>query len=202
MSKAAKVREHHAPVGALRRAASWASWLSWSVREHHAPVGALRRPRSHLWRSRRVVREHHAPVGALRRSASNSRESSMHSQGAPRTCRCIETSAGVAATVVVVQVREHHAPVGALRLKGLYYNALPGGVREHHAPVGALRPRDIASLEGKRPVVRGHHAPVGALRQQSPEKEVNHGDSQGAPRSGKPGIGPRVRRSPMCNPCT
>ena len=38
-------------------------------------------------------------------------------QGAPRTCRCIETTA-VATTLNHERgVREHHAPVGALRLQ-------------------------------------------------------------------------------------
>ena len=38
------------------------------------------------------VREHHAPVGALRRWRSRSRTRPRGCQGAPRTCRCIETS--------------------------------------------------------------------------------------------------------------
>ena len=36
------------------------------VREHHAPVGALRPRRACARRSLATVREHHAPVGALR----------------------------------------------------------------------------------------------------------------------------------------
>ena len=63
-------------------------------------------------------------------------------QGAPRTCRCIETDAPPDPDVGRDEVREHHAPVGALRLetpKGLL--PPPLGVREHHAPVGALRHR-------------------------------------------------------------
>ena len=35
-------------------------------------------------------------------------------QGAPRTCRCIETFSGTPA-IPTHTVREHHAPVGALR---------------------------------------------------------------------------------------
>ena len=81
------VREHHAPVGALRR--PWQSRRArcTSVREHHAPVGALRRP----WQSRRArctsVREHHAPVGALRQLDGDTSSKALHGQGAPRTCR-------------------------------------------------------------------------------------------------------------------
>ena len=61
-----------------------------SVREHHAP-GALR-----LYVKRTLpvapdVREHHAPVGALRPSSAAISMSRWTSQGAPRTCRCIET---------------------------------------------------------------------------------------------------------------
>ena len=37
------------------------------------------------------------------------------SQGAPRTCRCIETCPELDAAVGAARVREHHAPVGALR---------------------------------------------------------------------------------------
>ena len=38
------------------------------VREHHAPVGALRHNGLHDRPPLLAVREHHAPVGALRRS--------------------------------------------------------------------------------------------------------------------------------------
>ena len=40
------------------------------------------------------------------------------SQGAPRTCRCIETDRQAAPKLPPVCVREHHAPVGALRRWG------------------------------------------------------------------------------------
>ena len=85
------------------------------VREHHAPVGALRPPGWRLSKMRFHVREHHAPVGALRPLAGAPETDGAPRQGAPRTCRCIETdtvhSRGNAYTVV----REYHAPVGALR---------------------------------------------------------------------------------------
>ena len=107
-------------------------------------------------------------------------------QGAPRTCRCIETIF-LTSSIIPNPVREHHAPVGALRLRGEEVNELrllgqgaprtcrcietlgrnqPGGVsllvREHHAPVGALRHQgnNLKSLVVR---VREHHAPVGAL---------------------------------------
>ena len=38
-----------------------------------------------------MVREHHAPVGALRRDYRSGPDPSTNGQGAPRTCRCIET---------------------------------------------------------------------------------------------------------------
>ena len=61
-----------------------------------------------------LVREHHAPVGALRHVIDG--ETSLPvSQGAPRTCRCIETWRALALWVPHLLVREHHAPVGALR---------------------------------------------------------------------------------------
>ena len=39
-------------------------------------------------------------------------------QGAPRTCRCIETDSSAFGLKIFFTVREHHAPVGALRLRG------------------------------------------------------------------------------------
>jgi len=36
-------------------------------------------------------------------------------QGAPRTCRCIETVDDLVVSSFDIRVREHHAPVGALR---------------------------------------------------------------------------------------
>ena len=56
-----EVREHHAPVGALRRVLTLVKRNHRDVREHHAPVGALRHrarfPLSQYYR----VREYHAP---------------------------------------------------------------------------------------------------------------------------------------------
>mgnify|MGYP001642405466 CR=1 FL=1 len=60
-------------------------------------------------------------------------------QGAPRTCRCIETD------------------------WSFHTDLSPSFVREHHAPVGALRPH-LLSPWMRQTLVRGHHAPVGALR--------------------------------------
>jgi len=37
------------------------------------------------------VREHHAPVGALRQNCPKDDQRLPKRQGAPRTCRCIET---------------------------------------------------------------------------------------------------------------
>ena len=51
--------------------------------------------------STEVVREHHAPVGALRLGLIAPSLSRRTSQGAPRTCRCIETAA-----VVCLDARE------------------------------------------------------------------------------------------------
>ena len=62
------------------------------VREHHAPVGALRRPPLYaLTPVKAPVREHHAPVGALRPVKLLKPNPGRFGQGAPRTCRCIET---------------------------------------------------------------------------------------------------------------
>ena len=70
-------------------------------------------------------------------------------QGAPRTCRCIETMT-VMATMAVISVREHHAPVGALRLIPVTNVIVqPASVREHHAPVGALRQKDTQNHSRK-----------------------------------------------------
>ena len=60
-------------------------------------------------------------------------------QGAPRTCRCIETLMFLSRWALIL-VREHHAPVGALRRQSDSHNyGEDSEVREHHAPVGALR---------------------------------------------------------------
>ena len=64
---------------------------------------------------RAIVREHHAPVGALRPVGLGVDVVVVGCQGAPRTCRCIETG-GAHAAPGWCGVREHHAPVGALRL--------------------------------------------------------------------------------------
>ena len=114
----------------------------------------------------RPVREHHAPVGALRHQGDADEEQQATRQGAPRTCRCIETltaspkvsfctGQGAPRTCRCIEtmlprrwcgrsssVREHHAPVGALRLNGGQCQGGEERVREHHAPVGALRQTD------------------------------------------------------------
>ena len=91
------------------------------------------------------VREHHAPVGALRPARRGLFFIQDSSQGAPRTCRCIETLR-VKRTVVSQSVREHHAPVGALRLLLVSHDGSFLFVREHHAPVGALRQHRVGVL--------------------------------------------------------
>ena len=90
---AAMVREHHAPVGALRLMFAMRASTKLSVREHHAPVGALRPDASCAIVVFDDVREHHAPVGALR-LVNQGHNKFRESQEAPRTCRCIETSYG------------------------------------------------------------------------------------------------------------
>ena len=60
-------------------------------------------------------------------------------QGAPRTCRCIETYPESNMDDDRENVREHHAPVGALRQRPAGSPLVESRVREHHAPVGALR---------------------------------------------------------------
>jgi len=61
------------------------------VREHRAPVGALRRDKQMVICKEKTVREHRAPVGALRPTRATAIRIAFSSQGAPRTCRCIET---------------------------------------------------------------------------------------------------------------
>ena len=63
------------------------------VREHHAPVGALRPCSTRRDRRQTCVREHHTPVGALRHPGVGFIHQFIKGQGAPRTCRCIETLA-------------------------------------------------------------------------------------------------------------
>ena len=105
-----RVREHPAPLGALRphvrnkaelvfhgqgapRTARciktrWARpprWHGRTVREHPAPLGALRPCRLRPQSSARRVREHPAPLGALRRWERVSGQPLPQGQGAPRT---------------------------------------------------------------------------------------------------------------------
>ena len=105
-----------------------------------------------------VVREHHAPVGALRPKQALDLSPFGPRQGAPRTCRCIETGGFAGGAVVGADVREHHAPVGALRRVGGDDLLTGGRVREHHAPVGALRHRARFPLS-QYYRVREYHAP-------------------------------------------
>ena len=63
------------------------------VRKHHAPVGALRHVKDQPLAGHGGVRKHHAPVGALRPQFLF-KEARCSRQGAPRTCRCIETRHG------------------------------------------------------------------------------------------------------------
>ena len=91
ISRLMEVREHHAPVGALRLYPVEFPVVAAQVREHHAPVGALRRLDKLSKCVHLRVREHHAPVGALRRDYRSGPDPSTNGQGAPRTCRCIET---------------------------------------------------------------------------------------------------------------
>ena len=128
------------------------------------------------------VREHHAPVGALRPNASPAIVSRKTGQGAPRTCRCIETVAphhqirrnerqGAPRTCRCIETPGHTGRCWCLRT-----------VREHHAPVGALR-RPAGGGAVDIYIVREHHAPVGALRQPSPLPLSPRVGRQGAPRT-------------------
>ena len=55
------VREHHAPIGALRHHDGPVDQPGEGVREHHAPVGALRQSDPGADGRPLLVREHHAP---------------------------------------------------------------------------------------------------------------------------------------------
>ena len=84
-------------------------------------------------------------------------------QGAPRTCRCIETLRLSLRYDNQRAVREHHAPVGALRQLDL--------LAEQAGASGQGAPRTCRCIETRRRPprvhsgrVREHHAPVGALR--------------------------------------
>ena len=95
-------------------------------------------------------------------------------QGAPRTCRCIETNSRNSSIARGWLVREHHAPVGALRLPGERVLAHLAQVREHRAPVGALR-HQRSECKQSTGGVREHRAPVGALRHQRSECKQSTG---------------------------
>ena len=99
-------------------------------------------------------------------------------QGAPRTCRCIETLRGDGRHDRVPLVREHHAPVGALRP---IYRGEPATATDRQGAVGALRHERRHGGGGND--VRGHHAPVGALRLAAELAGDHAGIGQGAPRT-------------------
>ena len=61
------------------------------VREHPAPLGALRLIGPSVMTPRTRVREHPAPLGALRLTRGHTRTLLACGQGAPRTARCIKT---------------------------------------------------------------------------------------------------------------
>ena len=112
----AGVREHPAPLGALRRQVTPCRCCSRPfVREHPAPLGALRLVGLVVARDDDVgVREHPAPLGALRLLAERVENAECGRQGAPRTARCIKTRRCQTPTRRC-HVREHPAPLGALR---------------------------------------------------------------------------------------
>ena len=85
------VREHPAPLGALRLEHPVDGDDAQPVREHPAPLGALRHEVPIVHPPNMCVREHPAPLGALRRF-------------------------GCTDLVVDRRVREHPAPLGVLRL--------------------------------------------------------------------------------------
>ena len=109
-------------------------------------------------------------------------------QGAPRTCRCIETSRpcrchcrrwsrqGAPRTCRCIETRRPRQRPGRPRRQGaprtcrcietsllVATASAEFYVREHHAPVGALRHR-VERFPASYFSVREHHAPVGALR--------------------------------------
>jgi len=110
------VREHHAPVGALRPMMRQVTEMASMVREHHAPVGALRLQRGQVFSG--LFGRQGAPRTCRCIETLSPRPAGccLRGQGAPRTCRCIETPGDAVAIGLDDVVREHHAPVGALRL--------------------------------------------------------------------------------------
>ena len=84
------------------------------VREHHAPVGALRPEYRSVWSSWNCQG---APrtCRCIETHAGQTDHAYTSRQGAPRTCRCIEMMTP-RRPGPPRRVREHHAPVGALRL--------------------------------------------------------------------------------------
>ena len=162
----------------------------------------------------------------MRPSRRTGRFRMLRCQGAPRTCRCIETIAGRVILVDADVVREHHAPVGALRrvvVVGVIYDGCRQGAPRTCRCIETCRwcsppsrchcqgaPRTCGCIEThRRQLVDSNYEGQGAPRTCRCIETIlflcskqGRLSRQGAPRSGKPGIGPRVRRSPMCNPCT
>ena len=87
----AGVREHPAPLGALRPEDPEDDAGRGEVREHPAPLGALRRTPPRTRRDVDEVREHPAPLGALRppRPGASTRG---HGRSGTTPCLCVTSS--------------------------------------------------------------------------------------------------------------
>ena len=130
-----RVREHPAPLGALRPSASTAEVSSWSSQ------GAPRTARciKTLLLGGEVI---DVPGQGAPRTARciktvwhGSWMPAHVSQGAPRTARCIKTPGQQARKQRTRRVREHPAPLGALRRASGHEQPTVVGVRGHSAPL-------------------------------------------------------------------
>ena len=118
-----------------------------------------------------LVREHHAPVGALRPKIHIAKAGRPACQGAPRTCRCIETFRG---RCTVIRSERQGAPrtCRCIETRTSPFRGAP--------PCGQGAPCTCRCIEtgppqqsGLRPRwVREHHALIGALRQEPGYREA------------------------------
>ena len=136
-----RVREHHAPVGALRRDENRRPPSMTDCQGAPRTCRCIETPRMLSSSTVRTCQGAPRTCRCIETSVQHRFGVLVEGQGAPRTCRCIETSD---IPGVVPSSSRQGAPrtCRCIETEDFFLGGLrPSDVREHHAPVGALRPR-------------------------------------------------------------
>ena len=89
----AGVREHPAPLGALRQGKRTPDEVKTQSQGAPRTVRCIKTDMVKITTQEVIVREHPAPLGALRHGDEFPKDAANCGQGAPRTARCIKTRA-------------------------------------------------------------------------------------------------------------